>query len=58
MIKLNQVTKAYENKSIFKDFTLEIPKNKITCILGESGVGKTTLLNMIAGLTELFSLSP
>ena len=52
MIKLNQVTKAYENKSIFKDFTLEIPKNKITCILGESGVGKTTLLNMIAGLTE------
>lgn len=49
MIKLNQVTKAYDNKSIFKDFTLEIPKNKIICILGESGVGKTTLLNMIAG---------
>ena len=43
MIKLNQVTKAYDNKSIFKDFTLEIPKNKITCILGESGVGNNAI---------------
>ncbi|MDE7161210.1 MAG: ATP-binding cassette domain-containing protein, partial [Anaeroplasmataceae bacterium] len=51
MIKLTNITKRYEEKIIFDHFSLELPENKITCILGESGVGKTTLLNMIAGLT-------
>ncbi|MDE5545934.1 MAG: ABC transporter ATP-binding protein [Anaeroplasmataceae bacterium] len=52
MIKLIDICKKYDEHVIFDHFTLEFPKNKITCILGESGVGKTTLLNMIAGLTN------
>ena len=52
MIKLIDVTKRYDAQIIFEQFNLEFPKDKITCILGESGVGKTTLLNMISGLTN------
>lgn len=51
MIQLKNISKGYD-KSLFDNFSLEIPKDKITCILGESGVGKTTLLKMIAGLTD------
>ena len=46
------ITKAYSNKRIFENFSLEIPENKILCVLGESGTGKTTLLNILAGLTD------
>lgn len=51
MIKINQISKSYGEKKIFEQFSLEIPSNQITCILGDSGIGKTTLLNMIAGIT-------
>ncbi|MDE6047638.1 MAG: ABC transporter ATP-binding protein [Anaeroplasmataceae bacterium] len=52
MIKLTDICKKYDERVIFDHFSLEFAENKITCILGESGVGKTTLLNMIAGLTN------
>ncbi|MDE6407671.1 MAG: ATP-binding cassette domain-containing protein [Anaeroplasmataceae bacterium] len=52
MIKLIDICKKYDEHIIFDHFNLEFPKDKITCILGESGVGKTTLLNMISGLTS------
>lgn len=51
MIDLLGVTKHYGNVSVYQNFDLHIEENKITCILGSSGCGKTTLLNMIAGLT-------
>ncbi|MDR1717354.1 MAG: peptidase domain-containing ABC transporter [Prevotella sp.] len=35
---------------VFKDFTLEIPKGKITAIIGESGSGKTTLAVLLQKL--------
>lgn len=36
-------------KKIFDNISLEIPRNKITAIMGPSGTGKTTLLNLIGG---------
>ncbi|MBQ6654861.1 MAG: ABC transporter ATP-binding protein [Erysipelotrichaceae bacterium] len=41
----------YENKPIFEGLNLEI-SDGITCLMGESGIGKTTLLKLIAGLLE------
>ena len=38
--------------SIFKDFSMELPKAKVSVILGPSGCGKTTLLNLISGLQQ------
>lgn len=54
MICLKNVTKYYktlgENKYILKGVTLEIPSNKNLGILGRNGMGKSTLLKMLAGI--------
>ena len=45
------INKSYETKRVFTDFEFEVQDGEITCVLGASGVGKTTLLNILAGLT-------
>ena len=54
MISLHDVTKYYktlgENKYILKNVTLEIPSGKNIGILGRNGMGKSTLLKMLAGI--------
>ena len=40
------------NQLIFKAACLDIPAGAWTCLLGRSGVGKTTILKLIAGLDE------
>ncbi len=51
-IELNNVTKKYNNNVIFESLSFTFKENEITCIMGASGVGKTTLVRMIAGLTS------
>ena len=51
-LQLNSITLYRENLCLFKDFSLNFEKNKITVILAPSGAGKTTLLDFIAGLLE------
>ncbi len=50
MIKLNNITHAYGAKSVLHDLTLNVEANQLTCLLGGSGCGKTTILRLIAGL--------
>ena len=52
MIELQNISKSYGKTSVYENFSLEIEEGKITCLLGASGCGKTTLLNMLAGLTS------
>lgn len=52
MPKLENIVKKWGNKSIFDGFSYEFKRQKTTAILGKSGVGKTTLLSIIAGLTD------
>ena len=58
-IKLEDVSKTYvmgEVKvPVLKGIDLEIYKGQLTAILGDSGAGRSTLLNMIGGIDRLTS---
>lgn len=47
-INIKDLDVAYEQKYIIKNMNLEIPKGKITMIIGSNGCGKSTLLKTIA----------
>src|SRR5690554_6133312 len=52
-IKIAHLTFAYPGgENLFENFTETIPAKKVTGILGESGCGKTTLIDIIAGLQK------
>ena len=52
MIKFENVTKTYKDKTILKNITLEIEKGKLVAFIGASGCGKTTTLKMINRLIK------
>lgn len=54
-LKIKNLKKGYQEILIFDDFSLNIEEEKITCILGVSGTGKTTLLNAITGIIPVDS---
>lgn len=49
LITINHLTFSRANRVIFDDVSLQVPKGKITAIMGPSGIGKTTLLRLIGG---------
>lgn len=52
MIEIISMNKVFERKTIFKDFNLEVKSGEFIGIIGKSGQGKTTLLNIIGTLEE------
>jgi phospholipid/cholesterol/gamma-HCH transport system ATP-binding protein len=50
MIKLVDVHKAFGAQPVLRGVTLEIPKGKLTTIIGRSGEGKSVLLKHMIGL--------
>ncbi len=55
MLKLTNITKSFGDKLIFNGFSYSFPEKGIFALVGESGVGKTTLLRLIGGLDTDFS---
>ncbi|MBQ1327603.1 MAG: ATP-binding cassette domain-containing protein, partial [Eubacterium sp.] len=51
VINLENITKSYGHHMIFKDYNLSVEEGEFVAICGESGKGKTTLLN-IMGMIE------
>jgi len=49
-ILLENLHLSYQNEIVFKQLNLTISPSKWTCLLGPSGIGKSTLLKLIAGL--------
>ena len=53
-LKITSLTKAFDEKRIFDNFSYVFPEKGIYALFGESGIGKTTLLRLIAGLDKDF----
>ena len=51
ILKINHVSKSFEEEQIIKDISIELREGEIVSLLGVSGGGKTTLFNIIAGLS-------
>lgn len=50
MLKVSNIDKRFGDKQILIDFSFEISKGELVSILGPSGVGKSTLLQIISGI--------
>ncbi len=51
-MKLQEITKTLDGKKVLDALSLSIPPKGILAIIGRSGIGKTTLLRIIAGLEK------
>lgn len=51
-IQLENITHTYDSKIILDNLNASINGKKITCLLGNTGSGKTTILRLIAGLEQ------
>lgn len=52
-ITVSNVSKTFTpNKQVLKNISFEVKKGELVCIFGPNGCGKTTLLNIIAGVTK------
>ena len=49
-ISIEGIAKRYGAATIFDDLWLAMRRGEFTCVIGHSGCGKTTVLNILAGL--------
>ncbi len=52
MIKVEHLTKKFQEKVIFEDINCTLETGKTYAIVGKSGAGKTTFLNVLSGLEQ------
>jgi len=53
VIELKNVSFAYEEENVLKNFSLEIPKGKSIALVGQSGSGKSTIANLLTRFYDI-----
>ena len=51
-LKIKNLTFSFDKSCLFNNLDFEVEKNEIGYVTGQSGVGKSTLLNIISGLIK------
>ena len=51
-LELHHLKKSFDGRPVVTDLSLTLDKGQLLCILGASGCGKTTTLNMIGGFLD------
>lgn len=51
-IRMEHIDKRFGPKTVLRDFSARFPLGQVTCIMGSSGCGKTTLLRILLGLEQ------
>ncbi len=51
MLELSQVNTYYGERQVLYDISLKVPENSVVAMLGRNGMGKTTIVRTIMGLT-------
>ncbi|WP_246329458.1 ABC transporter ATP-binding protein [Chthonobacter rhizosphaerae] len=54
-IEVRRLSKSFSGSPLYTDFDVDFPRGKIVSIFGPNGCGKSTLMNMIAGITPIDS---
>ncbi|MET0971472.1 MAG: ATP-binding cassette domain-containing protein [Tardiphaga sp.] len=52
-VTVRGLTKRFDERTIYEKFDLDLPRGKFVSIFGPNGCGKSTLMNMIAGLIPI-----
>lgn len=50
ILQAEHITKAYGDNQVLQDISIHLGEGELVCVLGVSGVGKTTLFNILSGL--------
>ena len=50
MLRLSEVTKRFGRRTVLNAVSLEVGPGEYVAVVGDSGIGKSTLLNVMAGL--------
>ena len=52
MLKVKDLSLKFNKSPVIDSLTYEFEENKVTAVIGESGIGKTSLLNVLCGLLK------
>ncbi|MBQ2955161.1 MAG: ABC transporter ATP-binding protein [Clostridia bacterium] len=51
-IRIEHLSKAFDGKKVLENFSCELPEQGVVAMMGRSGIGKSTLINLLLGLRK------